>query len=199
MDYKRNYLYFSDPKRFNVWWFVFFLIIAGGMGYATFSALVTAGLGYTLTGIFFLLGIAFGWIFPLKYHIEDSYIDKQINQSIKMFEAMALDQLKIEPLMNEKLQTVRFYDFVDKTKYKDIEILSRKGLDEKRRTSQCRLICYFFTENKFIAYHYEFSLIKPWLAEGYTNYYYSEMATREVHEVNTENNPYLQTVEIINK
>jgi len=199
MDYKRNYLYFADPKRFNVWLLIILLLLAGGLGYAAFAAYVPAPLGYTLAGLLALLGIALGYVFPLRHHISDAYIDKQVSQAVNLFEKMALEQLKIEPINDDRLMPVRYYNFVETTKYGDIEILARVGADEKRRTSQCRLICYFFTESKFIAYHYEFSLIKPWLAEGFTNYYYSEMSTREVHEVNTADNPYLQTVEIINK
>ncbi len=200
MDYKRNYLYFKDPRRFNFLWMFFFLIVAGGAVYTGFAALVTPALvGYGLGVVFILIGFAFGKIFPLRYHIKDSYIDKQITSSVAIFEKMALDQLKIQEIQNDHLKRIHFYDFTDETKYKDVEVLSRVGLDEKRRTSQCRLICYFFLEGKFIAYHYEFSLIKPWLAEGYTNYYYSEISTKEVHEVNTEDNPYLQMVEIVNK
>ncbi|HOJ44511.1 MAG TPA: hypothetical protein PK340_00535 [Bacilli bacterium] len=200
MNYQRNYLYFKNPRKYNFWWLLLFLLIAGGAIYASFSGMLTPTyLGYVLGGILLLLGVSFGAFFPLRCRIKDSYIDKQVRDGVVMFEKLALDQLKITPLKSDVLQTVRYYSFTESTKYKDIEILSREGDDEKKRTSHIRLISYFFTESKFIAYHYEFSLIKPWLAEGYTNYYYSEMSTKEVHEVNTENNPYLQTVEIINK
>lgn len=200
MDYRRNYLYFTNPRKYNFWWLLLFILIAGGAFYAAYSGMVTPTyLGYVIAGLLFLIGIAFGAFFPLRCRIKDSYIDKQVRDSVVLFEDLALKQLKVNPIESDVLQTVRYYSFADTTKYKDIEVLSREGADEKRRTSHVRLICYFFTESKFVAYHYEFSLIKPWLAEGYTNYYYSEMSTKEVHEVNTENNPYLQTVEIINK
>ena len=200
MDYKRNYLYFKNPRKFNFLWFLFFVLIAGGMGYATFSGLMPLTmLGYILAGIFILIGFAFGAIFPLRVHIKDAYIDKQVKDAVTMFEKLALQQLHITPVNRDDLNTVRYYDFVETSKYKDIEILTRLGADEKKRTSQCRLVSYFFAENRFITYHYEFSLIRPWLAEGYTNYYYSEISSKEVHEVNTEDNPYLQMVSIVNK
>ena len=200
MDYQKNYLYFKNPRKFNVWWLIFFLLVAGGLGYVTFSGLNPYTLiGYILSGVFLLIGIAFGAIFPLRIHIKDGFIDKQVRNAVVMFEKMALEQLKITPVAKDGLKTIRYYDFVETTKYQDIEILSRVGSDEKRRTSHCRLVCYFFTESKFITYHYEFSLIRPWLAEGYTNYYYSEIASKEVHEVNTENNPYLQMVSFTKK
>lgn len=200
MDYKRNYLYFKNPRKYNFWWLILFILLAGGVGYAAYSGIIdNPMLGYIIAGLFLLFGFAFGAIFPLRVHIKDRYIDKQVRDAVVLFERLALDQLKIKPIKNDGLKTVRYYDFVDSTKYQDIEILSRTGADEKRRTSQCRLVCYFFTDSKFITYHYEFSLIKPWLAEGYTTYYYSEMATKEVHEVNTDDNPYLQMVEITKK
>ncbi len=200
MDYKRNILYFTNPKRYNAWLLILFILIAGGAIYATYRNYVAPQtLGYVLSGVILLIGIALGAIFPLKHHIKDEYIDKQIRDSVVLFERMALDQLKITPKENDVLRPVRYYTFVDTTKYQDIKVLSRVGADDKKRTSHVRLICYFFLDSKFIAYHYEFSLIRPWLAEGYTNYYYSEMTTKEVHEVNTEDNPYLQTVAIVNK
>lgn len=200
MDYQRNYLYFKNARKYNPWLLILFILIAGGIGYASYILLMQPQLlGYIFAGIILLVGIALGAMFPLRCRIKDEYIDKQVSTAVIQFEQMALEQLRITPLDNRDLSPVRYYAFVDKTKYEDIEILTRVGRDDKKRTSHVRLICYFFLESKFIAYHYEFSLIKPWLAEGYTNYYYSEMSSKEVHEVNTEDNPYLQTVAIVNK
>ena len=144
MDYRRNYLYFTNPRKYNFWWLLLFILIAGGAFYAAYSGMVTPTyLGYVIAGLLFLIGIAFGAFFPLRCRIKDSYIDKQVRDSVVLFEDLALKQLKVNPIESDVLQTVRYYSFADTTKYKDIEVLSREGADEKRRTSHVRLICYF--------------------------------------------------------
>jgi hypothetical protein len=108
MNYQRNYLYFKNPRKYNFWWLLLFLLIAGGAIYASFSGMLTPTyLGYVLGGILLLLGISFGAFFPLRCRIKDSYIDKQVRDGVVMFEKLALDQLKITPLKSDVLQTVR--------------------------------------------------------------------------------------------
>jgi hypothetical protein len=199
MNYERNYLYFKNPKLFNFLIFFIFLALIGGLAYLYFDGFIEDIFLYVLGGVLFLLGIVLSIIFPLRRRISDQYIDKQVQEAVIKFEKMAINKLALKPTDDSNLKPVRYYSFINNTDYKHVNIMSRLGRDDITRTSQCRLVCHFYTDKKFVVYHYEFSLIRPWIAEGYTSYYYSEIAHKKIIEVNTDENPYLQIEDNVNK
>ena len=178
MNYERNKKYFTQVANGSAVALLILGIFILIIGLATMEIMIDAEM-YFFTSFFVTLGFGLvigGGILVAKGNssMTDSEIDAELRRYFEQqnIEAKALEKLGLSEDDEMEIEPISFYgyhfDGVNQVKI---------GSDNKARSSQARIVYFFFTKNEVYCYTHTVSLIENVYSEDTDTYFYSDIVS----------------------